>query len=192
MRRITLSFAALVLVACGGKSSAPPSTATTPATTEPAPAPTTALTGQVVLARFGEFRDQMCACQDVACAERLEQGMMEWATAHIEELKAIEPTSEEDATADRMEAEMDACRERLSASSVTAAELLAGMEGFKVKVCACNDGACVEKVEREMVEWAMARMDAMKHLKPTPAEDAEADRIQAEMETCKTRVAGKP
>ncbi len=69
-------------------------------------------------------------------------------------------------------------------------EMLGKMRGFKDKVCACKDKACVENVEKEMMEWAMKNMDKMKDIKPTKAQDEQADKIQDEMEKCKEKHEG--
>ncbi|HUQ07415.1 MAG TPA: hypothetical protein VM261_33210, partial [Kofleriaceae bacterium] len=60
---------------------------------------------------------------------------------------------------------------------------------FKGDVCACTSQACVEVVEKRMVNWAMDHLDELKKIKPTRAQDAEADRIDDEMDACKARIA---
>lgn len=70
-------------------------------------------------------------------------------------------------------------------------EILGKMRGFKDKVCACKDKACVEGVEKEMLEWAMKNMDKMKNLKPTKAQDEAADKIEDEMDKCKAKFEAK-
>jgi hypothetical protein len=67
-------------------------------------------------------------------------------------------------------------------------EILGKMRGFKDKVCACKDKACVEGVEKEMMEWAMKNMDKMKNMKPTKAQDEAADKIEDEMDKCKEKL----
>ena len=69
-------------------------------------------------------------------------------------------------------------------------EILGKMKGFKDKVCACKDKACVEGVEKEMMEWAMKNMDKMKNMKPTKAQDEAADKIEDEMDKCKEKLSG--
>jgi hypothetical protein len=69
-------------------------------------------------------------------------------------------------------------------------EAIGKLRGFKDKVCACKDKACVDNVEKEMMEWAMKNMEKMKDVKPTKAQDEAADKIQDEMEKCKEKVAG--
>lgn len=67
-------------------------------------------------------------------------------------------------------------------------EILGKMRSFKDKVCACKDKACIEGVEKEMMEWAMKNMDKMKNMKPTKAQDEAADKIEDEMDKCKEKV----
>jgi hypothetical protein len=67
-------------------------------------------------------------------------------------------------------------------------KILAKMQFFKDEVCACADASCVEDVEKAMMEWAMKNMDLMTDMKPTKAQDEEADRIQDAMEACKDKL----
>lgn len=69
-------------------------------------------------------------------------------------------------------------------------EMLGKMRGFKDQICKCTDKACVEKVEKDMMEWAMKNMEKMKDIKPTKAQDEAADKIQDEMEKCKDKATG--
>lgn len=76
----------------------------------------------------------------------------------------------------------------VAASRPSGAErILAKMRDFKDQACACSDPQCIEEVETEMMRWALANMDEMKSLEPTPAQDAEADRIAEAMDTCRAR-----
>lgn len=81
----------LFLVACGGNKPAPASVAnpppapaaearTAPAASEAAATPSAADIAAAIT-QLGEFRDQMCACADKACAEKIEQTLSEWGQA---------------------------------------------------------------------------------------------------------------
>ena len=54
--------------------------------------------------------------------------------------------------------------------------VLRKMDEFADQTCACKDSACADHVEKKMMEWAMANIDELKDLKPTKAEEEEADR----------------
>jgi len=71
-------------------------------------------------------------------------------------------------------------------------ELLGKMEGFKNKVCACKDKACVDNVQKEMMEWAMKNMDKYKDTekKATAAQKEKAEKIEDEMEKCVEKASG--
>ncbi len=115
-----IALVSLFLAACGDKSPPPKSPEVAPttevATAEPvtpeAPAETSA--GDAVIAMFAGFKDQTCACADAACIEKVEQAMMDWAMKNMETLKDLKPTREQDERADQLEAEMDACKARVS------------------------------------------------------------------------------
>lgn len=200
---VIVSLALAAAAACGGKS-ASPATSPEPATTQPVvsdPAPPAGDFGTVAIARMTEFKEQVCACADSACVLEAEKALMEWATQHSDALSAFEPSKEQDEVADGIEQEIDACRTRVDGASAgsgggasgpapTGAEILAKMRSFKDKLCACKDLGCLEKVEQEMSDWAMQHMAGMKDVKPTKAENAEADKIQAEMDRCREKFAG--
>jgi hypothetical protein len=66
---------------------------------------------------------------------------------------------------------------------------IAKVRELKDQMCACRDHACVERLERETMEWVMKNMDRMSKLDPTPAQDAALDRIEDDMERCREKVA---
>ena len=105
----------LVLVAC---SKAPPPAA--PATPQPVaaepkqePPPTTNDPGDAALAKLAEFKDQICACKDKACADAVMKGMMEWGEEFEKTHAGLKPTAEQEARADAISSEMTPCMQRL-------------------------------------------------------------------------------
>jgi len=74
------------LAGCGGKAAPPPAPPanTTPAAAPPAPAPVEPDVATKALAQLGAFADQMCACHDTTCADRVQNRMNAWATAMAE------------------------------------------------------------------------------------------------------------
>lgn len=73
-----------------------------------------ALDADRVLAVMREFKDAVCACTVPSCLTATEKKMMEWAMENMEAFKDIKPTRAQDETADRIQDEMDACRERVA------------------------------------------------------------------------------
>jgi hypothetical protein len=69
-------------------------------------------------------------------------------------------------------------------------EILGKMRSFKDKMCKCTDKACVDGVEKEMMEWAVKNMEKMKGMKPTKAQEEAADKIDDEMDKCKEKAEG--
>ncbi len=67
-------------------------------------------------------------------------------------------------------------------------EILGKMEEFKDAACRCKDLVCAEKVESDMMEWAMKNMEKMKDLKPTKEEDERAGKISEAMQACKEKL----
>ncbi|HVK72521.1 MAG TPA: hypothetical protein VM734_04350 [Kofleriaceae bacterium] len=67
-------------------------------------------------------------------------------------------------------------------------ELLGKMKEFKDKTCACKDKACLEKVEKDAMEWMMKNADKFKNVKPSKAQDEAADKLDDEMDACKKKI----
>lgn len=208
---VVVGSLAIVAAACGGKSP-PPQTAreevkAEPATAEPgasvAPAGDFAV---VAIARMREYKADLCACADATCAEDVQKKLMDWAVAHMEDIKEFEPTPEQEAEADKIEEELAVCEARFegvappppsagskpTAEAVTVEEILAKMSSFKDVVCKCKDKACLEKAEKEMMEWMMSHMESFKDIRPTKAQDEAADKIEDDVDACKERINGTP
>jgi hypothetical protein len=110
--RRTLIALVLGLTACGS----PPSPAT------PAPAPTPAPPVDAgpppdpamaeILTALRAQRDRACACTDAACAEDAEVAQLEWGMQHRELLDRSHPTPAQDAEADALVHEAEACADR--------------------------------------------------------------------------------
>ncbi len=64
------------------------------------------------------------------------------------------------------------------------------MGELRDKACACKDLACVEKVEKELLDWAMKNMEMMKDMKPTKEQDERAEKLSDEMRACRQKVEG--
>lgn len=197
---------AVLAAACGGKSPAPQTASAEqkaePVAAEPAAAASPAGDfGDRAIAKMQEFKGQVCACQDQACVEEAQKGLTDWAMKHMEDLKEFNPTPEQEAVADRIEQDIDACEARFGGEpseaperemppqkTASADEIIASMRSFKDQVCKCKDKACVEKVQQDMIEWAMAHMESMKDIKPTKAQEDQANKIEAEMEACEAKI----
>jgi hypothetical protein len=61
------------------------------------------------------------------------------------------------------------------------------MEGFKNKVCACKDQACIEGVQKEMGEWMEKNAD-LKDKKPTAAQEKRGEAIFKDLEACSEKI----
>lgn len=93
----------IALAACGSKAApapaAPPQNAApAPAAPPPAPPPSEVpATIDGMMAKFGEFKDQMCACKDKACADTVMDGMNRWSEKASKESEAMKqkPTDEQ-------------------------------------------------------------------------------------------------
>ena len=117
-----------------------------------------------------ELKQQACACKDNDCADRI--------TAEL----AIEQRH-----FDQLMEETRSCVN--AAGGGGEGDILLGkMREFKNQTCACKDMACLEKVERQAMEWMMKNADKFKDVKPTKAQDEEADKLDDEMDGCKKRI----
>lgn len=71
------------------------------------------LTGAAVLDQLDSFKTEICACTEPACVAGVQDRMMAWAVTNIEAMKGIDPTPDEDARAERIDAELAACMRRI-------------------------------------------------------------------------------
>jgi hypothetical protein len=156
---------AFVLAACGtsAESRGKPSGSTGPtAAVKPVVQPAEAL------------RAQACECTTAECAERVTV-----AIHHERERVAA------------LVAEADQCLVQRGVEPGIGM-LLAKMREFTDQMCACADRPCTEKVQRAMMEWGLKNMaqieKAMK--KATPAHTAEGEKLDDEMDACRTRAQG--
>lgn len=119
-----------------------------------------------------EIKEQACACQDQDCADRVNAEL-------VIERRRFERTFDDAVS----------CLKKIDGEDVDG--LLGKMRSFKDKVCSCANKLCVERVDKEMMEWATRNLDKMKNARPTKAQDEEADRIQDQMDKCKELIQGR-
>jgi hypothetical protein len=68
--------------------------------------------------------------------------------------------------------------------------MIAKMREYKATVCACKDAACVETAQKEIMDWALAHAEDLKDVKPTADQEAEATRLDGEIEACEGKLTG--
>ncbi len=125
-----------------------------------------------IAAMFTSAREQVCACKDSACADRLKTEFKAKAKAVglKQELKKLGQDDQD--KLDKVEEEIKACERRLdeggpaiAASGAAAggndigARALAKLTVYKDELCACRDKACMDRVSEEMSAWAKAQPD---------------------------------
>jgi hypothetical protein len=103
MKRVLVAVA---LAACGGAEKSPAqqpvltnSAPLVAAAPEPAPEPAPAAPATdvaAVMAKMTVFRDQLCACSDTPCAERVTGELTRWAQEIAREPRAAQPFTEAD------------------------------------------------------------------------------------------------
>ncbi len=126
-----------------------------------------------ISAMFTSARDQVCACKDIACAERLKSEFKAKAK-EIGLKQEFKKLSEDDQDKlEKVEEEIKACERRLeeggpaiAASGTPAAggndigaRALAKLTVYKDQICACRDKACMDRGSEEMTAWAKAQPD---------------------------------
>jgi hypothetical protein len=66
-----------------------------------------------ILTKMRAFKDKVCSCRDKSCVVRVETEMVEWAMKNMDQMKNMKPTKAQDEAADRIEDEMEKCKEAL-------------------------------------------------------------------------------
>jgi len=71
------------------------------------------------------------------------------------------------------------------------AEVLDGLKGFRDTACACLDEVCADKAMNAMGQWLLTQGEHFKPVdqKATPAQQAEAKKLTAEMTECARKLA---
>lgn len=133
---------------------------------------------------LGAIKNQVCACKDAECAEKLK---MEFkasprSKALKKQIKAL--SDEDEKKIDAIEDEIKACERKLDGGD----DQLEAMIQFKDKICACNDKQCADKVTQEMTVWANSHKDG----KLSEDDTAKATKIGEEMGKCVTRIYSQP
>jgi hypothetical protein len=182
----------IALVAAAGCHSTPRT-----ATPQPAPKPKVVehpdrIFVREVLVAMNDFTDEACACADATCLGAVQVRMNHWAEPRLPRMKSLTPTAEENRRADSLHTRMQGCMTRFHEEPMplTSGAILGQLETFKNEICACTEPTCVASVQERMMAWALANLEAMKGVSPTDDEDAQAERIDAELVACMQRIDG--
>jgi hypothetical protein len=138
-----------------------------------------------VLARMTNLKDEMCACTDAACAQRVSSELTKWSQEQTNSPPKM--SDEETRRATAIGEEMGKCMQRTSG----AAEAMAKMREFRVEMCACSDTACAQRVSDEMATWSQEQAkDSKEPPKMTDEETKEATQIGEAMGKCMQKAMG--
>ena len=134
----------------------------------------TAAPGSEALPTLESVREEACACASQDCVDRV-RAEMTIQRRHLDTTLAA----------------ADECLDAVGGGApLSLDEALRALTRFKDSTCGCRDRACVESIEKELMEWAMKNLDTMKNLKPTKAQDEAANKIEDQMEECKAKAEG--
>jgi hypothetical protein len=143
------------------------------------------------MAAMRRFKDQMCVCQESACAQRVSDDMTAWSKA--ESARAGDSprmTEEEQVEATRLGEEVGRCMQRaLVADPALVARVHAAMKQFKARMCACKNAACAKKVSDEIAEWAPTTQSVRRSM--NDADGKISDALFVSMEKCRQRLQPK-
>ncbi len=149
-------------------------------------------------AKLRGYRDQMCACKDLACSDQVRREQKEW----VSTIKAqAERLPKDEAMAlEVLDEELWACRSKLQEGGVAGATgagdagggdpmkaALAQMDGYKARMCACAERACAERVDQEMIDWSKAAAARTQGVKPSPDQERQIIAIVTAYAECQTK-----
>ena len=195
-RRVTLTMRSpvvlIALVAAAGCTSTPRTAMPRPAAKPKVVEHPDRIFVREVLVAMDDFTDEACACADASCVSAVQVRINQWAEPRLPRMKALTPTAEENERADALHSRMHGCMTRFDEPPMplTGAAILGQLESFKDEICACTEPTCVAGVQDRMMAWALANLEAMKGINPTSDEDAQAERIDAELAACMRRIDG--
>ncbi|MBE7450482.1 MAG: hypothetical protein HS111_16765 [Kofleriaceae bacterium] len=174
--RPVLPALALAALACAASACKPAAGETTPG---PTPEDPVAL-ADLARDRLKELHLEVCACRDRACVEPVLAAQRTWLLDSAPRLAHLDAS---------VRTELAAAP---SCDAGVVAEVLGELRSTKDKICTCEDAACVEDAEGVFMNWMMANIDRFRDVKPSEAQEEEADRIEKEMRACKERFEGAP
>jgi hypothetical protein len=138
-----------------------------------------------VFSKMTGLKDAMCACTDVACAQRVSGEMTKWSEDQAK--NPLKLSDEETRRATSIGTEMGRCLQRASG----AGEAMAKMGEFRDEMCACSDTACAQRVSDEMATWSQEQAkDSKEPPKMTDEETKEATQIGEAMGKCMQKAMG--
>ena len=69
--------------------------------------------GDEALSKMEGFKNDICACKDKACAEKVMKDMMEWGEKFEKDNKDKKPSKEQEEKAEKISKEMQECMEKV-------------------------------------------------------------------------------
>ncbi|HSK03787.1 MAG TPA: hypothetical protein VK932_21185 [Kofleriaceae bacterium] len=156
-------------------------------------------------AKLRAYKDQMCACKDAACAEKVQADAKAWGKTVEQEAKEL--SKEQRQALDEIDEEMKACRRKLrdgdpvgdagdagdadgdAGGDVAAREVLAKLEAYKAKMCACADLGCAARVQQDMASWYAVAASRLAAMKASPEEERRAEELMKVYAECAEKLA---
>jgi hypothetical protein len=147
-------------------------------------APRLSAGGGAIASGLRKYRDKMCACKDVKCAEDVSDDMRDWSKTVRDEAKAL--SRDERKPLDEIDDEMKACRRKLREGDLDAEarEVMAKFEEIKSKMCACADRACADRIQKELERWSDTMTPKVKAKTPTAEEQKRATELMTAYAEC--------
>lgn len=155
--------------------------------------------GGALAARLRGYKDQMCACKDAACAEKVAEEAKAWGRTVEAEAKKL--SKEQDQALERLDEEMKACERKLGVgdgvgvagdgdpdtdadTGADPKEVLAKLEAYKAKMCACGDLGCAARVQQDMASWYAVAVAKLATMKASPEEERRAEALMKAYSDC--------
>jgi hypothetical protein len=135
------------------------------------------------------YKDQMCACKDRACAEKVQEEAKAWGRTVEEEARKL-PKDEQQAI-DEIDEEMQACERKLREgdAAAEAKAIMAKLEDYKAKMCTCADRACAARVQQDLASWFATASSRMNDMKSSPEDERKAEALMEAYGECAEKLA---
>jgi hypothetical protein len=149
---------------------------------------------ETALGELDAFKIRMCACTDKACGDKLQTEYAEW-QRNLRTKMIEKPNKLQEVRGNALEKEMKECRKKAETATPGAAggtskvdNFLTQMQGYRDKICACTAKDCAAKLQKELETWLTTAAKDIADAKPTKDQDDKADRLEAEMKSCVTKL----
>ena len=155
--------------------------------------------------KMREFRDDMCACKDKACADKVQDDMNKWSADNVRNAgdRPERPSEADMKQMQEIGTRYGECMARAmgvtaeptnapppaaSSTGMTGTQVVAKFQSFVDRACACTTKACTASVTRDIADWSWSGGSSP----PTADQLREIQALTQKTSACVAKAGGEP